>query len=193
MLFVQLPDWNSQGILPPILPDVGATSPRRSPYQIDLFMLLDRFASSPERKRILEGFLNFRQLLHSLGIARGFQWLDGSFLENIEILEKRPPNDMDVVTFYELPAGMSQASLCEKTGDELALHNLKEKHLIDAYFCELGQPLDARQTKNLTYWYSMWSHRRDGLWKGFVQVDLAQTYDGKALEMLATLGGFGHD
>jgi len=189
MLSVYLPDWNSQGILPPILPGKGGTSPQRSPYQIDLFMLLDRFASSQERKHILEGFLNFRHMLHTLGITGGFQWLDGSFLENIELLTNRPPNDMDVVTFYELPTGIRQADLLKKADDKLEHDNLKERYSIDAYLCELGHPFDAGQARRLTYWYSMWSHRRDGLWKGFVQVDLAPTHDGKAREMLLTLGG----
>jgi len=190
MVSIQLPNWDSRGILPPVLPGAGGTDPRRSPYLIDLFMLLDRFASSPERKRILNGFLSFRQMLHRLGITKGFQWLDGSFLENIELLKNHPPNDMDVVTYYELPTRMTQASLVEKAGGELEHGNLKEKYSIDAYFSELGRPLDVRQAQSLTYWYSMWSHRRDGLWKGFVQVDLAPNQDDTARAMLLTLGGF---
>lgn len=189
MISVQLPDWNSQGILPPVLPGVGGTSSNRSPYQTDLFILLDRFASSPERRRILDGFLRFRQTLHTLNITRGFQWLDGSFLENIELLKGRSPNDMDVVTFYELPDGIRQADLQEK----LEYDNFQEKYSVDAYFCELGKPLDVRQAQKLTYWYSMWSHRRDGLWKGFVQIDLAPAHDDAARAMMLTLGGSEHD
>ena len=46
----------------------------------------------------MAGFLDFRALLHSLGINTGFQWLDGSFMENVELLEQRAPKDIDVVT-----------------------------------------------------------------------------------------------
>ena len=53
---------------------------------------------------ILDGFLRFRELLTQAGFVSGFQWVDGSFLENVEMLENRPPNDLDVVTFY-IPPG----------------------------------------------------------------------------------------
>ena len=35
-----------------------------------------------------------------IGIGSGFQWLDGSFLENVEMTEKRDPGDLDLVTFF---------------------------------------------------------------------------------------------
>jgi hypothetical protein len=37
----------------------------------------------------------------------------------------------------------------------------------------------------ISYWYSMWSHRRNGLWKGFVQVDISQGQDDLALALIA--------
>jgi hypothetical protein len=70
-----------------------------------LISFVDRFSSSPERIAILHSLLQFREELYKSGITSGFQWLDGSFMENIETLESRPPNDMDVVTFYHLPIG----------------------------------------------------------------------------------------
>ena len=42
---------------------------------------------------LLQGFLNYRKKLHELGLVQGVQWLDGSFVENIEVLESRAPND----------------------------------------------------------------------------------------------------
>lgn len=39
--------------------------------------------------------------MNVLNIVKGFQWLDSSFLENIEAAESRPPRDLDVLTFYE--------------------------------------------------------------------------------------------
>ena len=43
---------------------------------------------------------------------------------------------------------------------------------IDGYPVTLGAKLESAQIKNISYWYSMWSHRRDGLWKGVVPVNL---------------------
>ncbi|WP_407681941.1 hypothetical protein [Pseudomonas hamedanensis] len=37
-----------------------------------------------------------------------------------------------------------------------------------------------------TYWYSMWSHRRTGQWKGFLRVDLSPVQDEAAKTLLAT-------
>ena len=53
----------------------------------------------------------------------------------------------------------------------------------------LGQPVDALQVQSIAYWYSMWSHRRDGLWKGFVQVDLDSAQDADARAVLNISGG----
>ena len=57
----------------------------------------------------------------------------------------------------------------------------------------LGQPVDALQVQSITYWYSMWSHRRDGLWKGFVQVDLNPSQDADARAVLNISGGAQHE
>jgi hypothetical protein len=179
-----LPLWDGRGILPPIKPGMKGNSPERSPYQIALPDLIDRFASSPERIKILSGLLDFRKELHKLGLVSGFQWLDGSFLENIETLESRPPHDLDVVTFYNLPKGETQHSLLSKHTDIFSSVFLKKRFSIDGYFLSLGTPSNAQQIKSILYWYSMWSHRRDGLWKGFIQVDLDISQDENAYTIL---------
>ncbi len=87
-------------MLPPVNPD-DATGPERSPYPVSLVDLVLRFSTSPERRKILNGLLRFRQELHAIGLISGFQWIDGSFIEDIEFLEERAPQDVDVVTFVE--------------------------------------------------------------------------------------------
>jgi hypothetical protein len=178
------PLWNSMGILPPIKPGMPGNSPERSPYQIAAPVFIDTFAQSPERIKILSGFLAFRAELHKLKITRGFQWLDGSFLENIEILANRAPHDLDVVTFYQLPAGETQQSLAQKNQDIFNPVHLKSAFTIDGYFSMLGLPVDNKEIKTINYWYSMWSHRRNGLWKGFVQIDLDPSQDAEANKIL---------
>jgi hypothetical protein len=83
------------------------SSPDRSPYRVDLISFIDRFSTTAPRVKILDGLLRFRAWLHNLGILSGFQWVDGSFLEDIETIAKRPPNDIDVVTFFDMPPGVS--------------------------------------------------------------------------------------
>ena len=179
-----LPAWNSMGILPPIKPGAPGTSPERSPYQINLSSFFDCFALTQERIDILSGLLSFRAELHKLGINQGFQWLDGSFLENIETSEARPPNDIDVVTFYNMPSGETQQSLAQKNSSIFNLLYLKTTFAIDGYFFMLGNPIDVKEIKIITYWYSIWSHRRNGLWKGFVQIDLDPSQDAEANKIL---------
>lgn len=98
-----IPEWNEQGVLPPIRPGAGPTSADRAPYRVSLQQLVTRFAISPERAAILQGFLNYRAALHAAGIIVGFQWIGGSFVEDIETVEGRAPNDMDVVTLCAAP------------------------------------------------------------------------------------------
>jgi hypothetical protein len=69
-------------VLPPHTGD-----PRRreqlSPFPCTTTELCQRFATTPERLAILDGFPRFRELLAQAGFVSGFQWVDGSFLENI--------------------------------------------------------------------------------------------------------------
>jgi hypothetical protein len=148
-----------------------------------------RAGTSPERRAILDGLLRFRAALHQAGLTTGFQWLDGSFLEQIETLENRSPRDMDVVTFYHLPPGLDQRALAQSYGEVFSQPQAKDRYSIDAYFVMLGNPLDTFLAGRVAYWYSMWSHRRDGLWKGFVQVDLDTTHDPEGRNRLSIDGG----
>lgn len=187
-----IPAWSSGGVLPPIRPSASGNSQDRSPYLVDLSVLFDRFATSPERMGILDGLLRFRADLHSAGVTSGFQWLDGSFLEQVETLEGRAPRDMDVVTFLDLPHGQSQASLATHHGLLFDQKHVKANYAMDAYFVVMGDPLDSGSVRRVSYWYSMWSHRRDGLWKGFVQVSLDPGQDGNARAILNLAGGVNH-
>ena len=189
MTAAPLPNWNSAGVLPPVRLGNAGHSADRSPYAVSLLSLIERFSSSPERIKILQGFLQFRACLYEIGIVSGFQWLDGSFLEHVELLEGRSPNDIDVVTFFELPEGQTQRSLAEKNKDIFDIQYLKNTFSVDGYFTQLGQPTNQQQVKNIAYWYSMWSHRRDGVWKGFIQVNLDPTEDVDAKQLLVLYGG----
>lgn len=163
------------------------------PYAVELAGLVDHFSSTPERIAILKGLLRFRADLHRAGIVNGFQWLDGSFLEHVEMLESRPPCDMDVVTFLHLPEGWDQQSLYQENSALFDQKKAKTTYQMDAYFVELGQPTNAWQVKKISYWYSLWSHRRDGMWKGFVQVDLDPSQDDAARAILNPDGGAYHE
>lgn len=183
-------DWNTQGVLSPIAPGDPVDNNNRSPYKVSLNDIVLRFNTSPERLNLLNGLLSFRMGLHNAGIVRGFQWLDGSFLECIESLECRAPEDIDVVTFYYLPEEHTQISFRDIYPTLFRNdYNVKNYH-IDAYFINLGSDVPKEDLVSASaYWYSMWSHRRNALWKGYLQVDLSPTDDHIARDAIDTMMG----
>ncbi len=130
--------------------------------------MVERFANSPKRIRILRGLLSYRAELEARGISTGFQWLDGSFMEHKEVLQGAAPNDVDVVTFFPIPLAIDENTFAAQIADLFDPENTKQKYQVDAYPYVLGRELAATDVKQISYWYSMWSHRRNGLWKGFV-------------------------
>ncbi len=189
MTIVAIPAWTARGVIPP----VNATSPttaERSPYTVALPELVLRFGTSTERRRILDGFLRYRKRLHDAGLVSGFQWLDGSFLEDVELLEGRQPNDLDVVTFFRLPPGTTQSDIQSRAPDAFPRSRgdravFKGVFHVDPYYVHLGAASE-RLVESSTYWYSLWSHRRDTSWKGYLQVDLAAMDEGVAAGHLTT-------
>ena len=183
MTRLAIPPWNSIGVIPP----VSAPSPtgaERSPYDVSLSELVLRFGTSPERRRILDGFLRYRGRLHAAGLRTGFQWLDGSFLENIELIESRSPNDLDVVTFFSLAPGDTQLAAQARAPDAFPRNSheravFKAAFFVDPYLVDLRKP-PVRLVQSSTYWYSLWSHRRDASWKGYLQVVLDPAEDARA-------------
>ncbi|WP_442852487.1 DUF6932 family protein [Roseovarius sp. TM1035] len=177
------------GVLPPVRPGSHPAGPDRSPYMISLYELVNRFAISPERAVILKGLIEYRSDLYATGIVDGFQWVNGSFLEDVESNENRPPNDVDVVTYIVLPSGTSQAGLLPALAPLMDKNATKAKYKVDAHVFSLQQVT----VPNVCYWYSLWSHRRDGLWKGFAQIPLDPSGDPVALAALdhLTATGFG--
>lgn len=185
MTTVAIPEWNTLGLLPPTDP-ADPTSAERSPYSVALMDVVLRFATSPERCKVLKGFLDYRAALHGMGLVSGFQWLDGSFTEQVETLERRPPKDIDVVTFVNIPAGFTPS---DEQREVLDCAAAKEQFFVDSYFVPLNQLTADNLVERAAYWYSMWSHRRNQAWKGYLQIDLNPVHDADARERLTQLDG----
>lgn len=109
------------------------------------------------------------------GIPGGFQWIDGSFLEDAETVRGRPPADIDLVTFASMPPGITARDFHNRHADLFDPRLTRPRFGCDAYFVDLG--LGARRPDLLVmqsrYWYGLFSHQRaSGLWKGMLQIDL---------------------
>ncbi len=173
-----IPAWNSSAVLPPIRPGQPGHSTDRSPYAVRFSEVVQRFGTSKERIVILQGLLEYRKELTQIGVTDGFQWLDGSFMEHKELLLNAPPNDVDVVTFFTLPSGITdQSAFVAGNPDLFDPVRSKNRFHVDAYAMVIGDPMHPSDVQQIAYWYSMWSHRKNGMWKGFVRVDISAAED----------------
>lgn len=161
--------------LPPYLRVQGKIT-ERSPYKCSISQLCGRYATSVARVAILDGLLNLRSECRVRGIV-GFLWLGGSFLEDIETLEQRDPNDIDAVTFIREP--ITPAAVAAAVSSPIDLRTrpyVKVTYRVDHSFVELRSP--ASKLMNATYyWYGLYSHRRNDLWKGMLEIQLESTSD----------------
>ena len=129
----------------------------------------------------MEKFLDYRNALHQWEVSEGFQWINGSFVENAEQRsDPQTPEDIDVVTFF-YGNDNSTAVYREMFDPRIT----KEKFDVDGYGIELGKPLDVPTAVRIGHFHGLWSHRRvDLVWKRFIQVDLDPEEDPPARDRL---------
>jgi hypothetical protein len=146
--------------------------------------VVSTLGTSTKRQKILAHWLDHRAALRSLGFQLGFQWLDGSFVED------KDPNYLDVVTFtFRPPAALQRdnlAALMTANGQVFDRQQVKARYMLDAFFVDLnGSPEGIVSASR--YWFGLFSHRRaDELWKGMLQVRLENVADDLAAAALAS-------
>ncbi len=175
---------NQSGILPPFINE-GTASADRSPYKSTITDFVRRYAKSPERIIILKSLLEYRRKLKNVGITDGFQWLNGSFVEDIELNRNKSPKDIDVVTLAKPPTMEKQEWVEIINNNKELWHSekSKEEFQCDTYFIDLNAPPEY-VVGLANYWFGLFSHQRESLlWKGVVQVRIICS-DDEALEIL---------
>jgi hypothetical protein len=146
-----------------------------SPYVVSAVEVVSTLGATAKRQTILNHWLGHRAALRALGFQRGFQWLDGSFVED------KDPNDLDVVTFlFRPPAALQHdklAALMAANGQVFYRPQAKARYMLDAFFVDLdGSP--ERIVDFSRYLLGLFSHRRAGdLWKGMLQVRFENAAD----------------
>ncbi len=150
-----------------------------SPFPATTLELCQKFGTTPERRVILRGYLQMRARLSDLQIVNGFQWVDGHFLEDYEKRTRKSPDHIRVVTFChpsQLISDPNYARLFQplkKCSDTRAAFHV-EHSLI---------PLDwpANDIIEATRFQSaMLSHSDNGVWKGYVRINLNTPQDDTA-------------
>lgn len=186
-----IPAFNHSHVLPPYTGDSPSLAAQGSPYETTPLELVQRLGHTAARRKLLEGFFRYRRDLRALGFFGGFQWLDGSFVEDVERSQARSPGDIDVVTFAMTPQGMSPAqveALPQMHPDLFDLDRARAHYGCDAYLMRLdGSP--GRLVRRAAYYFGLFSHRRsDNVWKGLLAMPL-QSDDDAALSYLSDLAG----
>lgn len=187
-----IPDLNLSGVLPPFLSEDSPVNPEAvAPYKVSLLELAYKFVTSEERSIIIKGLISYRDALRAEGIHAGFQWIDGSFVENVEKNRGRPPKDVDIITFSFRPERYNEPDDWENfVNSRLDLFDPEQSKMIykcDAYFIDLqSHPI---LLVNLTrYWFGLFSHQRETFqWKGMLEIPI----DDDDSEVLALLNSGG--
>jgi len=178
-----IPQFNSDSVLPPHLGD-----PRRineiSPYPCTSLELCDRLGTSDERTEILYGYLSLREELRKHGMTDGFQWIDGSFLEDVENTEQRAPRDIDVVTFFWSSDPNFAQDFVTAFPDIVNHAKIKSSFHVDHFTIDAGYSPEVT-IEATRYWCGLFSHNRSGIWKGMLRIELnTPTEDTQAVALL---------
>lgn len=181
-----IPAFNHSHVLPPFLGDDPTLLAEVSPYQTSALELVQRLGGSPERRALLTGLFSYRKALADLGFQHGFQWIDGSFVEDVESIKQRSPGDIDVVTFAHSPVGLSTAEITTTLNANAHVFDAqlaKAHYGCEGYIVRLdGKPQSL--VRRATYYFNLFSHRRDDhAWKGILQLPL-ESDDLAALDLM---------
>jgi hypothetical protein len=187
-----IPEFTQSGVLPPFIEGQSPVeSGAMAPFKVSLADFVEKFSTSEHRVEILRGFLAYRSEFKKIGLVSGFQWIDGSFVENVEKNRSRPPSDIDIVTFAERPVVNDEEAWANMANSRLDLFHpelAKNKYMCDAYFVDLMLP--SRVIVNRTsYWFGLFSHQKESyLWKGMLEISLSDDEE-TALKVINEGGG----
>ena len=158
-------------VLPPYVGTDPGIRASTSPYPASMLEVVERFATSIVRIAILRGLLSYRGALLRAGLVDGYQWIDGSFVEDIESSSNRDPNDVDIVTFASSPADLADRKNWLRIHEGLLdPRRTREDFLCDAYFVDFRNRSELL-VDDTRYWFGLFSHQRESnLWKGMLKV-----------------------
>ncbi len=160
-----IPKLNN-GVLPALNGNPVTSSPT-SPYQATSLELCETFGGTKPRRKILHGFLQFRERLRRFGINEGFQWIDGPFVE--ENNGRGNPERIHVVTFCRYPNNITSEGI-ETAG--LTDERLRAHLFIDHNWVSLGWAA-PKLIEHTRFHYGELSHQMETrLWKGLLRIEL---------------------
>lgn len=183
-----IPPFDHNNVLPPYQGDDPTIPGCLSPYKSDIMEFCQYFAKTQERIAILKGFVSFRLECLKFGVQCGYQWIDGSFVENVEVSQSRAPHDIDVVTMFALPDVSMQEVIANIFPAFVNPRLSKKLYKVDHYPCLVNEkPFGT--VAIVKYWNQLFGHNRSGTWKGMIELPLYNNdvMDTQALNYLNNL------
>lgn len=134
-----------------------------------------QFSNSTSRNRIFENFVNVINTLLGFGLKNVKLWIDGSYTTN-----KINPGDIDfclVVDSVEIENLDDDAKKALRNFGTNAFHDFLKKYDCDFYFVidsenNPAYPAYYECMRIKKYWNDWWSHDRNGIEKGFVELEV---------------------
>lgn len=184
-----IPNYDGRGLLPAFVGQ--ANSHERSPYIAKMTEIVGFFATTDRRRRLLNNLIAYRTLLASGGFVEGLQFVDGSFVEDVERTSSREPGDIDIFSMLVLPSRFAQDHAAWRAtglpfwqGEIADRAKNKSRFELDTY-AEVYPMRRPDEIRTIIYWYSLFSHQRSTMaWKGFVAVPLDAADDALAVGQL---------
>lgn len=190
-----IPAFNDNYLLPPFRADRFDVIDNfhdnyLSPYKCTLIEVFEKFGITKKRIKILKGLYLFRRELNRHNITQGYQWLYGSFTENIEAAENRSPNDLDIATFYQNSSDIENKFLEKIFPEFICNKKSKAKYELDhsSYKVFASPPHFLTPVDIVSDLTQLYTHNRKGVWKGILRLELNTPYeDEKAIQYLNKL------
>ena len=188
-----IPPFDMRGLMPAFLGS-DETTVDRSPYWTTMSELATVLGTTPHRRQLLRNLIGYRALIATDAYQAGFQFIDGSFVENIEATASRSPGDIDVFSILHAPAKYhgphpSWGSSGVHFWFNEIVDRAKNKHRfsLDTYAVLFEELNPIQFIQYVIYWYSLFSHQKVTLaWKGFAALQLDPADDQAALAALGS-------
>ena len=154
------------------------------------------FGTTSHRRQLLRNLIAYRTLLAGAGYVSGIQFIDGSFVENIEAFGQREPSDIDVFSVLSVPLRyLTDPHAWQTIGYPFWRTEIidrvrnKQRFKLDTYavLLEERQAQPTNLVRDIIYWYGLFSHQRDTFaWKGFAALTLDPAGDRTAVSGLGS-------
>lgn len=180
-----IPDFDHNNVLPPFINGSPGNAANHSPYVCSILEFCEKFATTEIRIDLLTNFIKFRIKIHESEITSGFQWVDGSFLEDKEKILGEDPSDIDVATFFQVTSPNTVDKINSDFPEFFQRKLAKNKYKLDHLLIHVPALNPYQLIRNTNFISKLFSYSRRGVYKGMVEIHLNSIHEDRlALDYL---------